>query len=241
MTTYRPKRPRYFSSPNHAGSMKENTNNELEHLTGDLFYNNNRGGKHTKSRVIQIRNVMCKERKHLTALLNRLGPRTHTHPKRNWTPWVYFGPQPGRGTCPASCGLFELVRWRDSYPPPTTPHQAPGTKNGATDASQHGRRRSKSPPDCRPSAVATKTPVCRKTCSSRPLCSRHDHSAEPSSTKPIAPNDCSPLDLSFPSPAGRGKCSEVLASRLDEGLSGDSWPPLIGRAHGGRREPHPCT
>ena len=36
--------------------------------------------------------------------------------------------------------------------------------------------------------------------------------------------------LSSPSPTGRGHRSEGLASGLDEGLSGDSWPPFIGRA-----------
>jgi len=36
--------------------------------------------------------------------------------------------------------------------------------------------------------------------------------------------------LSSPSPAGRGHRSEGLASGLDEGLSGDSWLPFIGRA-----------
>ena len=63
---------------------------------------------------------------------------THAHTQKNWTPsGLYFG-RAWPGCLPASCGLVELVRWRDSNPPPTTQHQAPGTRNDATDASQHG-------------------------------------------------------------------------------------------------------
>jgi len=112
--------------------MKENTNNELEHLTG-FIYNNNRGGEHIKSRVItNKRNVNIVQCTTLNNFyLHRLAPHTHTHTQRNGGRGLYLH-------LPASCGLLELVRWRDSNPPPTTQHQAPGTKNGATDASQHG-------------------------------------------------------------------------------------------------------
>ena len=66
--------------------------------------------------------------------------------------------------------------------------------------------------------------VCRLLSSQQPLCRRQDHPVSRTLVDQAnRPNDCSPLDLSFPSPTGRGKkCSEVLASRLDEGLSGDS-------------------
>ena len=142
--------------------MKENTNNELEHLTGDLFYNNNRGGKHTKSRVIRIRKCNLQGMKTLNSSTLQTGPTdTHTHPKRNWTPWVYFGPQPCQGTCPASCGHT------DSKPPRWDSNPRPEVHGPRTRPSHHDRRRSQSPPrlhtlsnrhqDCTCSAIATKT------------------------------------------------------------------------------------
>ena len=75
--------------------------------------------------------------KHLTVLLNRLAP--HTHTQRNGGRGHYLALQLGREMraegrglflhLSASCGLVELGQWRDSNPPPqhNTTHQGPGT------------------------------------------------------------------------------------------------------------------
>ena len=151
--------------------------------------------------------------KHLINRTENTGA-THTHTQRNGGRGLYLH-------LSASCGLVELVRWWDSNPPPTTQHQAPGTRNDATDASQHGNGPDETP------AGKTRLPLF--------LLFLDD------GVNLLFSSTTRHLLLSFPSPAGRGKRYEVLASGLDEGLSGDSWPLLIGRAHGGWREPHPCT
>ena len=62
--------------------MKGMTGNELGHSTiGKFIYYNNRGAKHTKSRIIRIRNVMYNEQKKaLTQFYLKTGLHTDTHP-----------------------------------------------------------------------------------------------------------------------------------------------------------------
>ena len=102
MNNLRHKRPHYNSNPNHARPMKENTDNELEHLTWVLFII----GRETQSRVITtIRQARYSEQKHLTILLKD-GPHTDTHPKRNGPRGSLFGPSAQEGKAswgPESC------------------------------------------------------------------------------------------------------------------------------------------
>ena len=85
--------------------------------------------------------------KTLNSSTYRLAPHRHTHQELVAVAFILalqLGRErraEGRGLflhLPASCGLVELVWWWDSNPPPTMQHQAPGTRNDATDASQHG-------------------------------------------------------------------------------------------------------
>ena len=138
----------------------------------------------------------------------RRGPRTdtHTHTQKKMDPVGLYSVEPGRGYLPASCGHT------DSKPPRWDSNPQPKVRVPRTRPSHHDRR----PLEPRP-----------------PLFGHHHHGEPPQRTADRLNHDhhCLPSSRFYHlSLEVRAISAFPLASRLDEGLSGDSWPPLIGRA-----------
>ena len=145
---------------------------------------------------------------------------TPTHTKKNWTPSGLYSVEPGRGTFPPRAVWSSLsgCGTRTRRQQCSTKRQGPGTTPRMP--------------------TSTGTDQTRRQQARRGFFSFSSFFA---TGRTFFPRRLATSSYPSPPPRVEGKRSEVLASGLDEGLSGDSWPPLIGRAHGGRREPHPCT